>query len=205
MIMDSIYGEFYDSLERVREDLENRIRQYSEEEYQRTGIHLVNHIIARVKDEESMKEKCARKDLEQSPFNVMRKVYDSVGIRIVCGFRDDIYRNAELIKKMKGITVVKEKDYVRNVKPNGYRSYHMIVDAEEPFPDIEGNVPGHYFAEIQIRTIAMDSWAALEHQMKYKKEIKNTELIVQELKRCADEMASTDVTMQTIRDLIRGE
>ena len=67
MIMDSIYGEFYDSLERVREDLENRIRQYSEEEYQRTGIHLVNHIIARVKDEESMKEKCARKDLEQSP------------------------------------------------------------------------------------------------------------------------------------------
>ena len=79
----------------------------------------------------------------------------------------------------------------------------MIVDIEEPFPDIEGNDPGHYFAEIQIRTIAMDSWAALEHQMKYKKEIKNTELLVAELKRCADEMASTDVSMQTIREILK--
>ncbi len=78
----------------------------------------------------------------------------------------------------------------------------MIVALTMPFPDVDGNDPGEYFAEIQLRTIAMDSWAALEHKLKYKKNISNTKLIVAELKRCADEMASTDMSMQTIRDLI---
>ena len=79
----------------------------------------------------------------------------------------------------------------------------MILLVNEPFEDVDGNEPGRFFVEIQLRTIAMDSWAALEHQLKYKKNISNTELIVAELKRCADEMASTDISMQTIRDLIK--
>ena len=103
------------------------------------------------------------------------------------------------------ITIKEEKDYIKNVKPNGYRSYHLIVEITAPYEDILGNNPGKFFAEIQVRTIAMDSWASLEHQMKYKHDIKNPELIVKELKRCADELAACDVSMQTIRNLINAE
>lgn len=81
----------------------------------------------------------------------------------------------------------------------------MILRMDVPFEDVHAENPGQYFAEIQLRTIAMDSWASLEHQMKYKKDIKNPEMIVRELKRCADELASCDLSMQTIRNLIRDE
>ena len=78
----------------------------------------------------------------------------------------------------------------------------MILEMQYPYTDINGNTPGNFYVEIQLRTIAMDSWAALEHKLKYKKNIANQELIIAELKRCADEMASCDISMQTIRDLI---
>jgi len=110
----------------------------------------------------------------------------------------------EFIRTIPGCTVVMEKDYITNPKPNGYRSYHMILDLEVPYMDVDGNVPGHYYAEVQLRTLSMDSWASLEHEMKYKQDIENTKLIVNELKRLADEMASCDISMQTIRDLIRS-
>ena len=99
--------------------------------------------------------------------------------------------------------IFKEKDYINQVKSNGYRSYHLILEVETPYPDCYGKTPGKYFIEVQLRTIAMDSWASLEHQMKYKHEIKNSERIERELKRCADELASCDLTMQTIRNLIQ--
>lgn len=81
----------------------------------------------------------------------------------------------------------------------------MILDVERPEEDIVGNTPGHYYVEIQLRTIAMDTWASLEHEMKYKHQIKNPEMIGKELKRVADELASCDVSMQTLRHLIREE
>ena len=102
------------------------------------------------------------------------------------------------------ITIVEEKDYIRHSKPNGYRSYHMILLVETDFPDIDGNTKGKYYAEVQLRTIAMDSWASLEHKMSYKKDIMSPELIMEELKRCADELAACDVSMETIRKLIRS-
>ena len=111
----------------------------------------------------------------------------------------------DYLKSLPNLKIIKEKDYIKNVKPNGYRSYHLIVEITAPYEDILGNNPGKFFAEIQVRTIAMDSWASLEHQMKYKHDIKNPELIVKELKRCADELAACDVSMQTIRNLINAE
>ena len=81
----------------------------------------------------------------------------------------------------------------------------MIIELEAPFEDIDGNDPGRFYAEIQLRTIAMDTWASLEHEMKYKKHIQNPEMISRELKRCADELASCDLSMQTIRNLIRAD
>ena len=120
----------------------------------------------------------------------------------MCSFIDDIFANVEKIKAFPDCNVIEEKDYIRHAKPNGYRSYHMIVEYKAPFIDVDGNDPGSFFIEIQLRTIAMDSWAALEHKLKYKKSIENQELIVAELKRCADELASCDLSMTTIRELI---
>ena len=91
---------------------------------------------------------------------------------------------------------------MKNAKPNGYRSYHLILDVTENYEDIDGQNPGHFYVEIQLRTIAMDSWASLEHEIKYKHHVKNPERISKELKRCADQLASCDVQMQTIRQLI---
>ena len=202
---ENIYGEYLPALEFTLKDMESRINAYCEEELAKSGIELVEHISARIKSEDSMVEKCRRRGLEPTPYSALRSLTDAVGLRIVCGFIDDVYTNVKKIKEFEGCDVIMEKDYIKNVKPNGYRSYHMILSVEEPWADVDGSFPGHFFVEIQLRTIAMDSWAALEHQLKYKKNISNTDIIVAELKRCADEMASTDISMQTIRDLINEE
>ena len=125
--------------------------------------------------------------------------------RIVCCFLNDVYDNIEFISSLPDVEIVNRKDYIRNSKPSGYRSYHLILRLTAPFEDEEGNNPGKFYVEVQLRTIAQDSWASLEHQMKYKKDIKNPEMITRELKRCADELASCDLSMQTIRNLIRQE
>lgn len=152
-----------------------------------------------------MREKCDRKGLPQTAQSALHHIYDAIGIRIVCCFLDDIYRAIDFLKSQPDIRVVEEKDYIRNVKPNGYRSYHLILELQVPYEDVTGANPGRFYAEVQLRTIAMDSWASLEHQMKYKQDIKNPQLIVRELKRCADELASCDVSMQTIRNLIHAQ
>lgn len=123
------------------------------------------------------------------------------GMRIICNYIDDVYEVANMLKDYKDLKVVVEKDYIKNPKPNGYRSYHIIFELSL---DLAGEITP-VFIEIQIRTIAMDFWSSLEHEMKYKKSIKNQELIVEELKRCADEIATTDLNMQTIKKMIDSE
>ena len=91
------------------------------------------------------------------------------------------------------------------MKASGDRSYHIVLSVEAPYEEVRGDSAGHFFVEIQLRSISMDSWASLEHEMKYKRHIRNAPLIEQELKRCADELASCDISMQTIRKLIREE
>ena len=103
-----------------------------------------------------------------------------------------------LVKQYDDLIVIKEKDYIKKPKENGYRSYHIIFSV--PL-SIAGNIQRVY-VEIQIRTIAMDFWSSLEHEMKYKKNIKNQEMIVEELKRCANEIATTDINMMAIRNMI---
>jgi putative GTP pyrophosphokinase len=162
----------------------------------------IEYITTRIKSEESMKEKLKRKKLDITLKNALTKVYDAAGIRIICSYIDDVYIVAQMLKKYKDLKVINEKDYIKNPKPNGYRSYHIVFELEL---DLAGEITPVY-VEIQIRTIAMDFWSSLEHQMKYKQNIKNQELIVEELKRCADEIATTDLNMQTIRNMIeKGE
>ncbi|WP_132549326.1 GTP pyrophosphokinase [Pectinatus cerevisiiphilus] len=202
---DNIYGKYYPILKNVLDDLVGRIQQYNKEEKEKSGEMAYEHLLYRIKTHDSMVEKCNRKGLPEIPCSALRDIRDAIGIRIVCRFIDDIYVNVARIKEMQDCRVIQEKDYIKHVKPNGYRSYHMIVELTEPYEDVNGIKPGHFFAEIQIRTIAMDSWASLEHQMKYKHDIKNQEMIVRELKRCADELAACDVSMQTIRNFIHAK
>lgn len=200
---ESIYGKYADYLPLILEDFSQRIQERNDLVKKETGYKLFEHLISRVKTPESMVEKCQRKGFEVSTESALRQIRDSIGLRIVCGFVDDIYRLVDVIHSFEDCRIVVEKDYIKNAKPNGYRSYHMIVEVETSYPDCLGNEQGSYFIEIQLRTIAMDSWASLEHQMKYKHDIKDPKRIVRELKRCADELASCDLSMQTIRNLIQ--
>ena len=158
------------------------------------------HIISRIKSSESLEGKLKRQNLPKGPASGLTNLMDLIGVRIVTHFVGDVYAVLEGIEKSDLWEVHWVKDYIANPKPNGYRSLHAIIKFPVDCPGFET-----IMAEIQLRTIAMDCWASLEHQLKYKKDIKNTELIVAELKRCADEMASTDLTMQTIRDMISGQ
>lgn len=200
----NIYGDYGRYLPLILEDFSQRIQLENDKAKVETGYKLYEHIISRIKTSDSMIEKCRRKQLPVTVDSALKAIRDSIGVRIICGFVNDIYQIVERIKSFDDCRIVVEKDYIQHVKPNGYRSYHVILEIDTPYPDCLGNSEGKYYIEIQLRTIAQDSWASLEHQMKYKHDIENPERIVRELKRCADEMASVDLTMQTIRQLIES-
>ena len=190
--MDSIYGNKKPELEGVMKMLLDEIGVIRRDMADDLGMDPIEHLLARVKSEESMREKCRRKGLPETTQSALVQIHDAIGLRVVCAFLDDVYTIRDRLLALPRIEPVEEKDYIRHVKPNGYRSYHMII-----------LVDGTYYAEIQLRTISMDTWAALEHHLKYKKEIRgNLSLINSELKRCADELASTDSSLQTLRDMI---
>ena len=188
----SIYGEHRPELEKLLNSILLQVSEIREEMKAQLGIDPVEHCLGRIKSEDSMREKCVRKNLPVTTESALEKIYDAVGVRIVCAFVDDVFTIRDYIVNSGRYEVINEKDYINTAKPNGYRSYHMIL-----------RVGGKYHAEIQLRTISMDTWAALEHHLKYKKKIgARQKLIEEELKRCADELASTDLSMQTIRDMI---
>ncbi len=205
MQSESIYGASAEYLPHILEEFAARLHQNNEQAHAQTGHHIFEHLSYRLKSEESMREKCIRKSLPETPKSALQDIKDALGFRIICGFIGDIKENVERIRQLEGCKIIREKDYIKGVKPNGYRSYHLNIAIETDYPDCLGHQPGQYYAEIQLRTIAMDSWASLEHQLKYKKNIQNQALIVSELKRVADELASCDLSMQTIRELIRQE
>ena len=191
----SIYGEHRPEMERVMNELMDRIAQIREELKNNIGMDPVEHCLCRIKSEESMREKCTRDGIPETTESAVRVIRDGIGIRVVCSFLSDVYTIRNCLREIPDMTIVDEKDFISHAKPNGYRSYHMIMKSKNG-----------YFAEIQLRTISMDTWASLEHHMKYKKALAgNIELFSSELKRCADELASTDVSMQAIRDLIFEE
>ncbi|MBQ7274908.1 MAG: GTP pyrophosphokinase family protein [Clostridiales bacterium] len=193
--MENVYGNHYYRLLTFKEELENQISRMEQTLEAFYDTNIIDHVMGRLKSDESVLEKCSKKSIDPTPDNIVAAIHDVVGIRIICTFVDDTYKVRDAIRDFSGIKVIEEKDYISNAKPNGYRSYHMIVQNKEG-----------YYAEIQIRTISMDTWAALEHDIKYKKDINvNKELITAELKRCADELASTDISMQTIRNMIYGQ
>ncbi len=163
--------------------------------YKRNPIEVVK---SRVKNPESIVKKLIKRKLPVTLNSVSENLNDVAGVRVICSFVDDIYKVREIFLKQDDVTLIEEKDYIKNPKPNGYRSFHMIVEIPVYFADKK--VPIR--VEVQFRTIAMDFWASLEHQMKYKKEIANEDEVIQKLKECADVIAKTDLKMQEINDMI---
>ena len=166
-------------------------------------IHKYNpieYIKKRIKTPESIVKKLKRDNYEVTIENMVKYIKDIAGIRIVCSFTSDIYRLAEMIGKQNDLTVVSIKDYIKHPKASGYKSFHMQVSL--PIFLLDRVVDT--MVEIQIRTIAMDFWASLEHKMRYKKSIPAEQMkyLQDELYDCAKQSAALDKRMQSIRNLI---
>ncbi len=158
----------------------------------------IQFIKSRVKTPMSIVDKLQKLEKEISVESVMTSLNDVAGIRVIASFVDDVYEIADMLTKQDDVFLIEAKDYIKNPKPNGYRSYHLIVEVPVFFSDKKQFVR----VEIQIRTVAMDFWASLEHQLKYKENIKNSEEIEAELRQCAETIANTDMKMMSIRNKI---
>ena len=158
----------------------------------------IEYIKSRIKSPESIVKKLKKNGYESSIQNMVNYVNDIAGIRIVCSFTSDIYRMAEMIGKQNDLTVVSIKDYIKNPKQSGYKSYHMVVTI--PVYLSEGKRDTK--VEIQIRTIAMDFWASLEHKIAYKFEGKAPDYLERELKSCADMVDMLDMKMFSLNQAI---
>ena len=166
-------------------------------------VHIYNynpieHIKSRLKTPDSIVKKLKRYGFEVTIDNMVEKLSDIAGIRIICSFTSDIYQIAEMITKQSDVTVLYVKDYIKNPKPNGYKSYHMVVTIPVYLIDGVRNVK----VEIQIRTIAMDFWASLEHKIAYKFEGNAPDYLEAELKACADVVDMLDAKMFSLNHAI---
>ena len=158
----------------------------------------IEHIKTRIKTPESIVKKLRRYGYEISIENMVKYINDIAGVRLICSFTSDIYRLAEMIGNQSDLKVLSIKDYIKNPKENGYRSLHLIIQTPIFLSDQKKNMR----VEVQFRTIAMDFWASVDHKLKYKKNVKNPEMIVGELRKCADIISSVDQRMQEIRTMI---
>lgn len=160
----------------------------------------VEYVESRIKKPGHILEKLHRKGFDVSVESIVYNLNDVAGIRLICSFVDDIYEVADMLLKDDTFTLVETVDYIKNPKPNGYRSLHLVIEV----PIVFSNNVQKMKVEVQIRTIAMDFWASLEHQIYYKKNMSDGK-IVKELKECADTIYSTDLKMQKIRKKLNAD
>lgn len=198
MTYEEFYGKAYETMQQAERQLLDLLRKYADEAESKDGIAPIIYTCSRIKAPDNMRAKLKRKGLEETLDAALHQLYDGIGVRAVCAFAEDVYRLVHWLRGCSEIEIAEEKDYYANPKPNGYRSYHLLITF------VAG--PGKGLrAEIQVRTIANDFWATLEHRLKYKKNIPHEKVIQEELKRCAFEIASVDASMQAIRDLLDGK
>lgn len=182
-------------------EIETKFRVLDEEyslEYDRNPI---NSIKTRLKSFPSIQEKMQRRSFPMTVESIEENLNDIAGIRVICSFPEDVYSLATALLKQDDITLIEMKDYIKNPKPNGYRSLHMIV----AIPIFLAHEKRIMRAEIQLRTIAMDFWATLEHQLRYKKDVEFTEEMADELLRCAQMSAELDLKMEKLRKTVNKD
>ena len=159
----------------------------------------IEHIKSRIKTSESIVKKLKKHGYESTIDNMIRYVNDIAGIRIICSFTTDIYRIAEMLERQNDIRILSVKDYIRNPKASGYKSYHMFVSIPIYLP--EKRVAAK--VEIQIRTVAMDFWASLEHKINYKFDVNVPEHIKTELHACARMVSELDAKMLSLNEEVK--
>lgn len=179
-------------------EVETKLNVLNEEFAMKYNRNPFESIKSRIKSPKSILEKLNRKGYALSVESIEENLFDIAGIRVICSFQDDIYAIARMLVQQDDIILIQQKDYIKNPKPNGYRSLHLILD----IPIFLAEEKKHMKVEVQFRTIAMDFWASLEHKLKYKKNIENPVIVMEELKDCAEIIHQTDMKMQAIRDRI---
>ena len=183
----------------VRE-VRTKVEILDEEFRTRYAHNPIHHIDSRLKSPQSMMKKLARKGLPQTLEAAEANLNDIAGVRIVCNYMDDIYRIAELLQRQRDVEFVHRRDYIENPKESGYRSLHLVIRIPVFLSSHTELVP----VEIQIRTIAMDFWASLEHQLRYKSNHETTQQLRRRLQHCAEASAALDREMQDIYREING-
>lgn len=194
------FNEIMSRYEAAIKEIETKLEILSKDFSIRNHRNPIEDIRSRVKKPASIISKLSRNGMELSFDAITKELNDIAGIRVICAFIDDIYVLADMLIKQDDITLINVKDYIKNPKENGYRSYHMIIEIPVFFMDEKQPMR----VEIQIRTVAMDFWASLEHELKYKKDIDDAESIGQELKDCAQTIAETDEKMLNLRKRIEA-
>lgn len=154
----------------------------------------IHHIEDRLKSSQSIIEKLQRKGMPCNAESARRNLNDIAGVRVICNYIDDIYTVAEMLTAQDDVTLIKRKDYISCPKPNGYRSLHLVIQTPVYLSEKKELVN----VEVQIRTIAMDFWASLEHELKYKTDEYVSAELAGQLKECAETIAATDLKMQQI-------
>ena len=182
-------------------EVETKFNVLNEEFSLRYDRNPINGIKSRLKRLDSIQEKLQRKQLPFDMQTIETHIHDVAGVRVVCAFVEDVYLLAEALLKQDDVMLIEKKDYIANPKPNGYRSLHLIVTVPI-FLEHEKRVMQ---VEIQLRTIAMDFWASLEHQLRYKKDFVFTEEMAQELRDCAQLSAQVDLRMDSLRERLAAE
>jgi len=175
-------------------EVKTKLEVLSNDFHIRSKRNPIEYIKCRIKTPISIIEKLNRKGIDITVEGILENINDIAGIRVICSFVNDIYAITDMLTKQDDITLIKKKDYIINPKLNGYRSMHLVVEVPVFFSDKKQSMR----VEVQIRTMAMDFWASIEHQIYYKKNNPAPDIIVRELKECADTIASTDLKMQDI-------
>ncbi len=178
-------------------EVETKFRVLNEQFSLRYDRNPIESIKTRIKSPESIIRKLETRNFPVSLESIEQNLYDIAGIRVVCSFVDDIYMLADCILNQDDITLIEQKDYIKNPKPNGYRSLHLIIEIPIFLQEGKRNMK----VEIQLRTIAMDFWASLEHKIRYKKDIPKeiSDGLAEELLSCANKSAELDMRMEQIR------
>jgi len=176
-------------------EIETKFNVLNEEFSLEHDRNPINGMKSRLKSPISIKEKLDRKNLATDISTIEQELNDIAGIRVICSFPDDVYMLADALLKQDDITLIEKKDYIKNPKPNGYRSLHLIVSV----PIFLAKEKRNMKVEIQLRTIAQDFWASLEHQLRYKKDTDFTDEMANELLYCANLSAELDEKMDTLR------
>lgn len=180
-------------------EIETRFNLLNEEYALEHGRTPINSIKTRLKTLPSIREKMERRGFPMAPDSIRENINDIAGVRVICAFPDDVYALADALLRQDDITLIIKKDYIKNPKPNGYRSLHMIVTV----PIYLAHEKKQIKVEVQIRTIAMDFWASLEHQLRYKSDAEFTEAMADELFQCAQLSTDLDNRMDALRKSVR--